>query len=156
MSFYSGTIQRLPDQLYDSLQKRYHFKATFNWCAAGMEVQKMHVDRIKLGGIVPCCSQLALSIKEVLQALSGFESLNSIWMLVLAMLEQRHCQALEQHHKSYSSTTRIKGFIIKRFHATGVALMTQKYWCIKWTRLHCPFGQKYIHISSASSHLTLL
>lgn len=62
-----------------------------------LQVQKMHVDRIKLGGIVPCYSQLALSIEGLLQALFGFELLNSIWMLVLAMLEQHYYQALEQH-----------------------------------------------------------
>lgn len=35
MSFYSSTIKRLSNQLYDSLQNRFHFRATFNGCAAG-------------------------------------------------------------------------------------------------------------------------
>lgn len=121
-----------------------------------LQAQEMQVDRSKLG-VVPCCSKLALSIKGLLQALFGFEQLNSIWMLVIAQIEQHHGQPLEQHHKCYSSTTEIKSYIIKGFHAARVAPMTQKYSQIQWTGLQCrPFSQNSVHFSSISSHLTLL
>jgi len=49
-----------------------------------LQVQEMHVDRSKPGGTVPCCSQLALCIKGLLQTLFRFEQLNPIWMLAPA------------------------------------------------------------------------
>lgn len=41
--------------------------------------------------------------------------------------EKHHVQALEQHHKCYSSTIGIKSCIIRRIHTAKVAHMTEKY-----------------------------
>lgn len=66
MSFNTGTVKGCQTGYMTPCRKDSTSEQHLIDVQLALQVQEMHVDRIKLGGIVPCCSQLAFSVKGLL------------------------------------------------------------------------------------------